>query len=53
MTFKRLISKAGFWCCLLGVGGIGGALDFGSGWITSITLLVSGIICLGLYIKII
>lgn len=51
MTFTKLLSNTGFCCCLLGIGGIGGALELGTGLITSSTLLVIGIICFYFYIK--
>ena len=51
MTLTNLLSGAGFCCCMLGIGGIAGALEFGTGWITSITLLVIGITCFCLFLR--
>ena len=51
MTLTKILGGTGFWCCLLGIGGMAGAIEFGTGWIASIILLVIGIGCFHLFCK--
>lgn len=51
MTLTKVLAGASFWCCLLGLAGIGGAIEFGFGWCTSVTLLVIGAVCLYLFCR--
>ena len=51
MTLTKILAGASFWCCLLGLAGIGGAIEFGFGWCASVTLLVIGAVCLYLFCR--
>lgn len=51
MTLTKLLGNAGFTCCILGVSGIGGYFDLGTGLIASVILFVIGVICFCFYIK--
>ena len=51
MIRTKLLGNTGCGCCILGIGGMAGAIEFGTGLFTSITLLVIGAICLHLYRK--
>lgn len=51
MTLTKLLGNTGLACCILGVAGIGGYFDLGTGLIASVTLFVIGVICFYFYIK--
>ena len=51
MTLTKLLSNTGFILCLLGISGIGGYFDLGTGLIISVILLTAGIICFYFYTK--
>ncbi len=51
MTLTKLLGNFGFIFCLLGVAGIGGYFDKGTGFIVLTELFIVGIICFHFYIK--
>lgn len=51
MQLHKLLSITGGACFVLGLGGIAGAVEFGTGWATSITLLVISAVCIPLAMR--
>lgn len=49
ITFIKTIGGIGFWCSLIGLAGIGGAIEYGTGWAASLLFLEAGGICLSIY----
>lgn len=45
MQLHKLLSGASFICILLGIAGIAGAIETGTGYCTSAVLIVIGAIC--------
>lgn len=45
MQLHKILSGASFTCCLLGVAGTAGAIETGTGYLTSAALFLTGIIC--------
>lgn len=51
MKRQEVIGGIGFWCCIIGIAGIGGVLEFGTGLLASISFLEIGFICLAARLK--
>lgn len=51
MQLHKLLSITGGACFVLGLGGLAGAVEFGTGWVTSITLLVISVVCIPLAMR--
>lgn len=51
MTLTKLLGNTGFILCLLGIAGIGGYFDMGTGLIPSVVLFAAGVSCFYLYIR--
>lgn len=47
----RILAGIGGGCFILGLGGIAGAVEYGTGWVTSITLLVIAAVCIPLALR--
>ena len=47
----KILSNIGGGCFILGLGGMAGAVEFGTGWATSITLLVIAAVCIPLALR--
>lgn len=42
MKWYKIVGAAGFWCIMIGLGGLGGAIEFGTGWEASVAFLGFG-----------
>ena len=42
MKWYKICGSAGFWLVMIGIGGLGGAIEFGTGWEASIAFLGFG-----------
>lgn len=51
MTLTKILGNTACSCCILGIGGIAGAIEYGTGLFTSITLLIIGGVCFYLFYK--
>lgn len=51
MTLTKLLSNTGFCCCLLGISGIGGALDNGTSLAAPVALFLIGVMCFYFFVK--
>lgn len=51
MANIKTLGGIGFWCCIIGVAGIGGAIEFGTGWKASLLFIEVGVAALYIYQK--